>query len=141
VCALLEFDENFGTDILSSVIMQFPSSQAVFSVSTQIVPYQRMHFLGQEKELEIKIPFNAPNDRPCEININPGDIHQENVEKIFFDKCDQYAVQAEAFSKAITENTEVPVPLEDALANTKALEAIYKSASEERWVALSELQG
>jgi predicted dehydrogenase len=134
IVAMIEFDKEFGTDVLSSFILHFPSAHAVFAVSTQIVPYQRMHFFGEEKELEIKIPFNAPKDRSCIIQINPGDIYEEKLENIRFEICDQYRIQADAFSKAVINNSEVPVPLEDALANTKVLEALFTSAKEGRWV-------
>jgi predicted dehydrogenase len=42
--------------------------------------------------------------------------------------CDQYTIQGELFSRAILENTEVPVPLEDALKNMAVIEAIFRSA-------------
>jgi hypothetical protein len=90
-----------------------------------MVPHQRMRFFGEQKELEIKIPFNAPNDRSCEIRLYSGNVHLEDVETINVDVCDQYRIMTEAFSKAVTEDTEVPVPLEYSLANTCVLEAIF----------------
>ena len=41
--------------------------------------------------------------------------------------CDQYTIQGELFSRAILENTEVPVPLEDALKNMAVIEKILAS--------------
>lgn len=134
VVSQVEYDPDFGVDILASVIMLYPSAQVVFSVSTQMVPHQRMRFFGENKELEIKIPFNAPNDRPCEIRLNSGNVHLEDVETISVDVCDQYRIMTEAFTKAVTEDTEVPVPLEYSLRNTRVLEAIFKSAKEGGWV-------
>lgn len=136
VIALMEFDESFGTDILSSVIIRFPSAQAVFSVGTQIVPYQRMHFFGEKKRLEVMIPFNAPLNKPTNLLIDAGGIFQENLEKITIDTSNQYTIQAEAFTKAVKENLKEPVPLEEAFENTRVLEAIFKSVKEERWVEL-----
>ncbi len=134
VVSQIEYDADFGTDKLVSVIMQFPSAQLNFAVSTQLVPHQRMRFFGDQKELEVKIPFNAPNDRATELRIHAGDIHQEKVETIYFDTVDQYRIMTEAFSKAVQEDGEVPVPLEDSLANTRVLEAIFQSAREGGWV-------
>ena len=134
VIAHLEYDAEFRVDKLASVIMQYPSAQLIFSVGTQMVPHQRMRFFGKNKELEIKIPFNAPNDRPCKLHIYSGDIHQEDVENISFDTCDQYRIMTEAFSKAVRDNSEEPVSLENSLANTRVLEAIFQSAKEGRWV-------
>lgn len=134
VVSQIEYDADFGTDKLVNVLMEFPSAQLTFSVSTQLVPHQRMRFFGEKKELEIKIPFNAPNDRPCAIRLHAGDIHQEEGETLSFDTCDQYRLMTEAFSRAVIDDTAVAVPLEDSLANTRVLEAIFRSAREGRWV-------
>lgn len=134
VVALMDFDNDFGADSLSSVILQFPSSQVVFSVGTQLVPYQRMHFVGEKKRLEVRVPFNAPKDRETQLQIDAGDIFHENTEQITFEIADQYALQAAAFTKAVREDAPVPVSLENALANTRVLEALFKSAREGRWV-------
>ncbi len=136
VIALMEFDKEFNTDILASMILQFPSAQAAFSVGTQMVPFQRMHFFGSKKRLEITIPFNAPKDQNTSLIIDQGDIFQKNLEKIEIDICDQYTLQAEAFTKSIKENIKEPVSLEEAHANTRVLEALFLSAKEERWVDL-----
>ena len=134
VVALMEFDKNFGSDILSSVIMQFQSTQVIFSVGTQLVPYQRMHFLGDKKRLEVKIPFNAPKDRQTQVQMDAGDLFQEKIEQLSFEIVDQYALQGEAFTRAVLEDLHVPVSLENAMANAKVMEAIFQSAKEGRWV-------
>lgn len=136
VIASMQFDETFGTDKIASVILEYPSARAVFSVSTQLVPYQRMQFFGDQKQLEILIPFNAPPDRPCEVRINAGDVFDQDYESLKFGTCNQYTLQADAFTKAIVEDTEVPVTLENSLANTRVLEAIFQSAEESRWISL-----
>src|SRR3984893_4988320 len=46
VWGIAEQDPEFGVDRLTSGMMEFPSGQAVFTCSTQMVPYQRMQFLG-----------------------------------------------------------------------------------------------
>ena len=88
--------------------------------------------------MEVKIPFNAPPDRECEIQIHQGDLFNENSEMLSIDVCNQYTLQAEAFSKAILETTEVPVSLENARENGKVLEAIFLSAKEDRWIKLKQ---
>ncbi len=42
--------------------------------------------------------------------------------------CDQYTLQGDAFSRAILEGTEVPVPMDDAVKNMAVIEAIFRSA-------------
>ncbi|HEX8766404.1 MAG TPA: Gfo/Idh/MocA family oxidoreductase [Candidatus Acidoferrum sp.] len=136
VCGMLEADPEFGTDRLSSAMMEFPSGHSVFTCSTQLVPYQRMQFLGTEGRIEIEIPFNAPNDRPCQILIDHGkDVFGGGSTAEAISTCDQYTIQGDAFSKAIREGTELPVPLEDAIANMAVIEAIFRSADSKRWEA------
>ena len=124
VSAFLDRDPDFKTDRLASVILEYPNGHASFTCSTQLVPYQKMHIFGTAGHIEIEIPFNAPPDKPTRIFVNDGS-HQ-SVEE--FPVCDQYTIQGELFSRAILEDTEVPVPLEDALKNMTVIEAIFKSA-------------
>ncbi|MFT6868715.1 MAG: putative dehydrogenase [Cyclobacteriaceae bacterium] len=127
-------DPQFGTDVFSSAILEFPSGKrAIFTVSTQLAPYQRVHILGTKKELEIQIPFNSPTDRPSVIKINFADILQENLIKENIPTCDQYQLQAEAFTEAVLNNTEVPVSLEDALDHSRIITALFESASVGQW--------
>ncbi len=133
----LEFDPELKTDRLGSVIMEFPSGQAIFAVSTQLTPFQRMHVLGTGGHLEVKIPFNAPNDRPCVVAQDRGSILMDEITRHEYQVTDQYTHMGDAFSRAILENGDVPVPLEDALYNTKVLAAIFESAKLGKWVELS----
>jgi len=120
VHAFLDRDPEFKTDRLASVILQYPQGHASFTCSTQLVPYQRMHIFGTTGHIEIEIPFNAPPDKPTRIFVN------DEVEE--FPVCDQYTIQGELFSRAILDDTEVPVPLEDALKNMTVIEEIFRSA-------------
>ncbi len=134
VTGAMERDAEFGTDRLTSAIMEFPSGHAVFTCSTQLVPYQRMQFLGTTGRIEIKIPFNAPNDRPCEILVDDGrDVFGSGITTEMIPTCDQYTIQGDAFSRAIREGSQVPVPLEDAIANMAVIEAIFRSAETGNW--------
>jgi len=136
VAASLEFDPIMGIDRLATVMMDFPNGKALFGVSTQLVPYQSMHIFGTGGHLEVRIPFNAPNDRPCIVNEDRGDILRENITVHSFETVDQYTLQGDAFSRAILENSEVPSTLEDARANIRVLQAIFQAAEERRWVPL-----
>jgi predicted dehydrogenase len=134
VAGVLERDPEFGTDRLTSAVMEFPSGQAVFTCSTQLVPYQRMQFLGTKGRIEIEIPFNAPNDRPTRIFIDDGrDVFGGGIRTETIPICDQYTVQGDAFSRTIRERSEVPVPLEDAIANLAVIEAVFRAAESGKW--------
>ena len=50
-----------------------------------------------------------------------------------FPVCDQYTLQGDAFSRAVLEGGEVPVPLEDAIKNMAVIEALFRSAESGKW--------
>jgi predicted dehydrogenase len=138
VVSLIERDPELKIDRLTSAILDFPTAQVIFTCSTQMVPYQRMHFLGTRGRIEVVIPFNAPNDEPCRILIDDqGNLPDEEVEILEFATCDQYGIQGDLFSKAILQQTEVPTPLEDAVKNMAVIEAIFRSADSQQWEVVS----
>jgi predicted dehydrogenase len=139
VAGLAERDPEFKIDRLASAILDFPSGQATFVCSTQMVPYQRMQFLGTKGRIEIEIPFNAPPDRETRIFIDDGrDVFGSGVTTETFPICDQYAIQGDAFSRAIREGGEVPSPVEDAIKNMAVIEAVFKSGESARWEEVSD---
>ncbi len=122
------------TDRLTSALLDFPAGQAIFTCSTQLVPYQRVQFLGTRGRIDIEIPFNAPIDRPTRLFIDDGsDLSGAGITAETFPICNQYTLQGDAFSKAVLENTEVPVPLEDAIKNMAVIDAIRDSANSGEW--------
>jgi predicted dehydrogenase len=136
VLGLVERDPEMKIDRLTSAIMEFPSGQSVFTCSTQLVPYQRMQFMGTQSRLEVEIPFNAPNDRPCRILIDDGrDLFGGGLTTESLTVCDQYTIQGDVFSRAVREGTEVPVSLEDGIKNMAVIEALFRSAETGRWEA------
>jgi len=132
--ALLERDPEMHTDRLTSGMLDFPSGQAVFTCSTQLVPYQRMQLLGTLGRIEIEIPFNAPPDQPCRIFMDDGsDLFGASIRTETFPVCDQYTIQGDLFSQAVRGAGEVPVPLEDAIRNMAVIDALFRSAESGRW--------
>ena len=120
VLGLIERDAT-GTDTLTSAVLDFPNGHSTFTCSTRLAPYQRMIFTGTEGRIEVLIPFNAPNDRATQILVND--------ESIEFPICDQYEIQGTLFSRAIRENSEQPIPLEDAINNMAVIDAVFRSAT------------
>lgn len=130
-------DLEFGTDVFTSAIMEFAGDRkATFMVSTQLAPYQRVHLLGTKKELEIKIPFNSPTDRPTQVQLNNADILLEKTYTDALPPCDQYQLQAEAFCRAVLQNGAVPVSLEDARDHCRIIQALFQSAEIGKWITL-----
>ncbi len=137
VVALIERDRRTHIDRLTSAILDFPNGQSVFTCGTQLVPFQRVQFLGTRGRIELEIPFNAPRDRPSRLFIDStGDLFGGGITAETFPVCDQYMLQGDAFSRAVLADTEVPVPLEDAIRNMAVIEAIFKSANSGQWECL-----
>jgi predicted dehydrogenase len=134
VVALIDRDAQTSTDRLASAILDFPSGHAIFTCSTQLIPYQRVHFLGTRGRIELEIPFNAPHDRPTRLFIDAtGDLTFNGITTETFPTADQYTLQGDAFARAVLENREVPVPLEDSIANMAVIEGIFRSGSTGQW--------
>jgi predicted dehydrogenase len=130
VFGIVEYDPQFKTDRLASGTLDFGRGTSTFTCSTQLVSYQRVNIFGTEGRVEIEIPFNAPPDRPCKMWYQ----YRDDIEEIVLDICDQYTIQGDLFSQAVLNDTEVPTPLEDAVANMKVIEAVIKSGETGAWV-------
>ncbi len=138
VVGLIDRDPNMHIDRLTSAMLDFERGQAIFTCSTQLIPYQRVQFFGTKGRIEIEIPFNAPKDRPTRLFIDEaGGIFGEGIVTEEFATADQYTMQGDAFSRAILEGGEVPVPLEDAIANMAVIEAVFHSAKTGTWVSVA----
>jgi predicted dehydrogenase len=134
VLGLVERDPEMKTDRLVSAILEFPSGQCSFTCSTQISFCQRMQLLGTRGRIEIELPLNPPPEKPSRILIDDGpDSAGAGLTSETIAPCDQFAIQGDAFSKAIRGQRDVPVSLEDAIQNLKVLEAISRSAQSGRW--------
>ncbi len=125
VLGLIERDAENGTDTLTTAVLDFPNGHSTFTCSTRLAPYQRMIFHGTEGRIEVLIPFNAPHDHPTQIMLND--------ETIEFPICDQYEIQGTLFSRAIRENREQEIPLEDAINNMNVIDAVFRSATTNQW--------
>lgn len=133
VLGIVEYDPTFQTDRIASGILDFGNGTSTFTCSTQLAPYQRVNILGTTGRVEIEIPFNAPPDQPCKL----WHQHDGQLEEISFDICDQYTIEADAFSLAVLNDTPVPTPLTDAVANMKVIEAVVASGKSNGWISIS----
>lgn len=134
VVGLVDRDPQMKTDRLTSAMLDFGSGHAIFTCSTQLVAYQRVQFFGTRGRIDIEIPFNAPPDRPTRLFIDEtGELYGSGIRTETFPVCDQYTLQGDYFSRAILEDSEVPVTLEDALGNMAVIDAIFRSAERGAW--------
>ncbi len=132
ICGIVEFDPQLNTDRLASGILDFGRGTATFTCSTQLTPYQRVNIYGTTGRVEIEIPFNAPPDRPTKM----WHQHEGTIDEIVFDVCDQYTLQGDLLSQAILNDTAVPTPIEDAVANMRVIDAVFQSGKSNAWQEL-----
>jgi predicted dehydrogenase len=136
VVGLVERDPDFKVDRLTSAILDYPSGQAIFTCSTQLSFYQSMEIYGTHGRISFDMPYSAPLNLPTDIQMDLGRTSSRAPSAPVTETIapsNQYTIQGDAFSKAIRENTEVPVPLEDAFKNMAVIDAIFRSAQTNRW--------
>lgn len=134
VVSLIEKDAETGIDKLTSAMLDFPRGQATFTCSTQLVPYQRFHFLGTTGRVEVEIPVNIPTDTPTRIYIDDGaDLYGKNIETIEFETANQFKIQGDLFSQAVRENTDQAISLEDSFKNMAVIDAVFRSTETGNW--------
>jgi len=134
VLGLIDRDPEMKIDRHVSAILDFPSGQASFTCSTQVVPYQRMQFFGTSGRIEVEIPFNIPVDTPTRIFIDDGsDLYGRNVEIVEIRAADQYTIQGDLFSKAIRVGSQPAISLENSMNNMAVIEALFRSAESGGW--------
>lgn len=133
--ALMENDPVFGTDRLTSGLLAFPEGrQLAFTCSTQLSLTQKVTVLGTRGRLEIPIPFNAPADQQTVLIFDDGrDLVGGGRQEIVIEPVDQYREQVDAFAEAVLSGTSLETGLDDAIANMKAIDALFRSASSGRW--------
>jgi predicted dehydrogenase len=128
VHGLVRRDPVFGTDVLTSAVLDFQGRHATFTCSTQVEPAQRVEVVGTRGRLVVEIPFNIPPDRPTRLlsyaggepPVAPG------VKITDLAPADPYTVQGDAFARAVLRDTDVPLPPADSIANLEVIEAIMR---------------
>ena len=135
VTGKLNIDPVFGVDRSGSGLLEFTGGRtSSFTASMEVAPFQRVQVVGTSGRIEIEIPFNAPPDRAC--RLWKQDISGE-IQELEFAVCDQYAIQGDLFAKSIRNQTPVPTPIEDAVANMRVIEAMVASDRANAPVALN----
>jgi predicted dehydrogenase len=135
VVSTLERDPKMGTDRLASALVEFPGSRhLLFTCATQLSAMQRVTVVGDKGRVEIQIPFNAPPDRKTRIFFDSGvDLFGGGARVEEFAICDQYTLQGDAFSRAILGEEKLEFPIEDAIAQMKVIDALFRSAQSGKW--------
>jgi len=138
VLALMDHDPAFGTDRTTSALLDFGEGRHLtLTTSTQATPYQRVQILGTHARLEIVIPFNAPQGESVTIFLDKGKkLADASARAIRIPKADQYRLQGEAFSRVIRGRETLHFGIDDAMAQMRVVDALFRSAKLGRWVKI-----
>jgi predicted dehydrogenase len=133
--ALIDRDPRFRTDRTTSGLVDFGEGRHLgFTTCTQCVPYQRVQICGTKGRIEIQIPFNAPADETTQIFIDDGSaLDGRSIRTETLASCDQYTLEAEAFSRAIRGEVALPYGVDDALWNMRIIDALFRSEGSQRF--------
>jgi predicted dehydrogenase len=120
-------------DCLTSAIMEFSAGSASFTAATKIEPIQYAEAIGDEGSLYLERPFYNDSNEPVQrVRLTRNRV-QEVIEVT---DTNHYSTMGDAFALSIFNNSQVPTPLADAIANMRAIDAIFKSAAERKWITL-----
>lgn len=135
VVAAVDRDPELGIDRLTSGLLDFGAGrQLTFSCATQLAPRQHVEVLGTTGRLSLSVPFNPSPEMTTSIVIDDGrDLIGGGQREERFATCDSYALQADAFSRAIRSETPGTDPILDAIGNMKAIDALWRSERSGRW--------
>ncbi len=132
VMGLNTYSDVFGTDVLSSGILDFGEVRTMFTVSTALFPAQEVKVYGTSGTLSVKLPFNDPHDIPAEVTITTG----LGEKTLTFEPTNQYGSMFTAFAKAIREDLDVPVSLNDSYFNMRIINRLLESGDTGEWLSI-----
>jgi len=133
--ALVDRDPEFKTDRMVSAIVDFGNGRRLeFTISTQATPYQRVHAVGSKQRLTVEIPFNAPPGEATRLFIDDGSQFADAAAvSETLPPCNQYTLQGDAFSRIVRGEIPAPYGVEDAIANMRVIDALFKSEHSGQW--------
>lgn len=138
VVALVDRDQNFLTDHMTSVLIDFGDGRhETFSLSTQATAFQRVNIVGTSARLELQAPFTPPQGGATQIYIDQGEqVGGASAVPIPIPEADQYQLLVENFSNAIRLGTGLEFGIDDAVLQMRVLDAILRSETTGSWEAV-----
>ena len=116
----MEIDPAFGTDCLTSAVLDFGRGTATVTCATRLAGHQMVSIHGSTGRIELPLPFNPPGDQPTRIQL-----HRDGaVQEIVVDPCDQFVAEVDQFADTVFDGARAPVSIDDSVANMAVLDAI-----------------
>ena len=133
--SLIDRDPAFGTDRITSALVDFGDGRRLdFTVSTQVALHQRIQLCGTKGRIELPIPVNAPHGATTRVLIDDcSSLEGSGIVTETLPECDQYMLQGEAFSRAVRGEIELEYGVDDAIANMRVIDALFRSEKSGQW--------
>jgi predicted dehydrogenase len=139
VVAALDRDPAFGTDRLSSALLDYGDRHAAFTVGTQAGSdawgtHQQFSVLGSRGWLRMNFPFAHARPTACQIEVgDAGSVGAFPSATFSFEPANHYLLQVERFSRRLLGDAVPGWPIEDALDTMRTIEALFASARRGAW--------
>ncbi|MET3598269.1 Gfo/Idh/MocA family protein [Martelella mangrovi] len=135
VVSMSDIDPNMHTDRLMSGIIDFGNGrQLSFACGTQLARFQTVQIIGRKGRIEVPVSLNAPQGEEVTITIDadgtndPAQMRHEVIAA-----SDQYTLQADLAARVFRGETPAEYPIENAVNNMAAIDALYRSAKSHTW--------
>ena len=126
----IEYDPNFGTDRLTTGLLEFERGTATLVCSTQTYPFQQVCIHGTQGRIEVDIPFNSASDQEFRsIRI----ITQDGVVEKTFEQVNAYSLMAQAMQQALDKQHPLPITLEDSMETMAIIDRLFCPNNDDSW--------
>ncbi|WP_289053216.1 Gfo/Idh/MocA family protein [Carboxylicivirga marina] len=133
VISLLNEHPDFGTDVLTSAILDFGNARATFNVSTCASSFQVVDIVASAGRICVHLPFNTYADVPAKITVETA----LGLRVIEIPPVDQYGLMVNDFANLIINNEPPSADEDDAICNQKVLDAVLRSSQSQSWETVS----
>lgn len=121
----------FGVDDMTHLMMRFPNgAAATVVVSTKTQRSQSVAIEGTHGRVVLSHPFYCDLGDERSITLETDDSDQTFT---FGSEINHYQLMLEAFVDAIQNDSQVPLSLDDSIANMAVIDAAFASAKSESW--------
>jgi predicted dehydrogenase len=133
--AIFSRHPEWGTDVVTGGMLDFGGGRHLtFSVSTQLARAQQLTIWGPDARLTIPVPYNAQPDEPNVFVIDNGEsLTGASARLHTLDLSDQYTRMTEDFSRAVLGEIPLPYNMDDARANMRIIDALFRSETSGKW--------
>ena len=133
--AIVEHDPDFGTDRLSSFLLEFPNGQGSFVCSNQMGYAQRMVVYGTLGHIDIEVPWTPPPSEPSRLIVSSAENETAALveETLTVPPVDQYTTQMDAFAATVAGQRPPAVPFASSVRNMRVLDAIRAAGRSGAW--------